>query len=632
MEISPAQYEAIKVLDGPVLVLSAAGTGKTRVLVYRIVELIKKGVDPCNILAVTFTNKAAKEMKSRIHAIVGKDAKDIWIGTFHGISLRILKQHGHLLGYSSNFTILDENDQMQILKRVCKKLGYNYDAKKLGNIQRKISECKVKLLSTSDIYADKKNKDFADIYMEYQHTIMSQNSVDFDDIIGQTIRLLNDYPEVRNKYQSKFKYVLGDEIQDVNNSQYVLLKLLSLPQNNLFIVGDDAQSIFAFRLADMTNILNFENDYPNAEVILLEENFRSTGNIIKAANELINNNVRQRKKHLWTNNENGDKIVLHEATNDLTEAKYVVDKIQYLVRNGTSYNSCAILYRTSSQSRVFEDILIRQRIPYVIYNGLSFYERKEIKDIMAYLRVIANPKDNISLTRIINVPARSIGNTTIEKLMRYAEDNGITLYETLAKADEVERLSSKIRNNLKDLYSVFENLRMYKDNMEDLLNALLLQSGYMEMLEEDLREAKGEEINIAQGRINNIGELQNIVKYFSDEGCKLDDFLQEMALLSDSDKATNKNGVQLMTVHTAKGLEFENVFIVGMEEELFPHQLSIIEGNLEEERRLCYVAITRAIKRLFITYADYRMLFGRKVVRLRSRFIDELPEDVIIGE
>jgi DNA helicase-2/ATP-dependent DNA helicase PcrA len=640
-EISPIQKQAIDALLGPVLVLSAAGTGKTKVLTHRIAKLIETGVEPENILAVTFTNKAAREMKERVQKLVGPPANKVWIGTFHSVCLRILRKHGRSIGYEPNFTIFDDHDQLSLLRKVIARLGYE-NTKEAGEFADIISKYKVKLLTTSDVLAaasDSKERMIANIYMEYQTEIMSNNALDFDDIIGQTIRLLESDMKVRAYYQEKFQYVLVDEYQDVNHAQYVLTRLLSQPQENIFVVGDDAQAIYGFRLADISNILNFEKDYPKATVIRLEQNYRSTANIIRAANSVINNNENQRPKALWTENPDGEPILLYQAGNDIDESRFVAASIRGLVDMGDSYDDCTILYRTSFQSRVLEDIFMRMRIPYVVVNGVSFYERKEVKDVMAYLKVISNPADSVALGRIINVPKRGIGDTTVEKLVMLAKDKGLTLFQALDYIGEIPRVSKAAKDGAASFKTLIDSLRkrsVRPDNgLVGFVEDVIRESGYFNMLYDNLRDAKGEDREQAQDRIGNIGELISIVKDFEEDQMDLSDFLQEMGLMTEvdrNDKDSADPKVRMMTVHAAKGLEFKNVFVVGLEEELFPHSMSIEEGNVEEERRLFYVAITRAIKRLFISHAKVRNIYGRNLQRLPSRFLDEIPPDVLMYE
>lgn len=640
--LSPLQQQAISKLDGPVLVISAAGTGKTKVLTHRIAKLISDGVSPESILAVTFTNKAAKEMRERLDNLTGKQGSKVWIGTFHSICLRILRKNCALLGFKSNFTIFDDHDKLQMIKRAISNLGYSNDVKTKGyeTILSEISKLKIKLITTSDAFTMAKNnhdRTIASIYMEYQSELMNNNAMDFDDIIGHTIRLLQNFSKVRKVYQNQFKYVLVDEYQDVNNAQYVLTRLLSEPDNNLFVVGDDAQAIYGFRLADMTNILNFENDFPNATVIRLEQNYRSTANIIKAANSVINHNVNQLHKKLWTDKEDGEPIILYRAGNDIDEATFVASTIYQLSSAGMSYDDFAVLYRTSFQSRVLEDIFMRQRIPYVIVNGLSFYERKEIKDILAYLKVIANSNDSLSLSRIINVPKRGIGSTTIDKLLDIASKKRISLYESLSYIDELERVT----NTCKDGVTSFKNLiekyqKINPASLKEFVYDLIQESGYLDMLKNELAEASIQEKELVNDRIDNIYELVSIIADYEAETPRITlvDFLQEMSLISDTDRENSNKGphVRMLTVHAAKGLEFKNVFLVGMEERLFPHQLSIEDNNIEEERRLCYVAITRAIDRLFISHSKTRNIYGRNEQRVPSRFLDEIPVDVLQNE
>jgi DNA helicase-2/ATP-dependent DNA helicase PcrA len=633
------QRAAIEAPDGPVLVLSGPGSGKTRVLTHRIAWLIsEKNIPPESIMAVTFTNKAANEMKERLEKLVGMSIKKLWCGTFHSICLRLLATNCNLTGYKPGFTIYDDRDQIQLIKRIIEKLGYEkMNAKDIKNICNRISEFKILMKTTHDVFAgakDQESRMIADIFYEYQTQLLENNALDFDDIICQAVRLLENNPPLRKRIQEKFEYVLVDEYQDINHSQYVFTKLIAEPQNNIFVVGDPNQSIYKFRHADITNILNFESDFPNATILPLEQNFRSVGNIVRAANEVIKNNKKQLIKNLWTENPSGNLIALYEAGNDVDEAIFVADIIQQRANNGASYDDFAVLSRTTFQSRVLEDIFIRYKIPYSIIGGLSFYERKEIKDILAYLRVIVNPNDSVALMRIINTPRRNIGETTVSKLLELSKEQEISLFEAIeAMVNGAFKTSAKCKDGARTFCQMITELRESNLTLPELLKEVLTRSGYLDMLEQEYINGNAEQKEQTFSRKENIGELQGIIADFWRDNIDstLIEFLQEMSILTDADREDKEAigpRVSIMTIHAAKGLEFNTVFVVGLEEDLLPHVLSVMEGDIEEERRLLYVAITRAKNDLYISYAKMRNVFGETKIQLPSRFLKELPKDI----
>ncbi len=628
------QREAVEYVTGPALVLAGAGSGKTRVLTYKIAYLVKEGiVKPYEILAITFTNKAAKEMKERTASLLGPVANDVWLGTFHSVCIRILKREIELLGYTRNFNIFDEDDKNKLLKEIVKNL--NYDDKEIPpkSVGYEISSAKDKLITPEKYLAmnkgDYRKEKMANVYREYQKSLKKNDALDFDDIINLTVKLFEEHPDRLEYYQNKFKYILVDEYQDTNKSQFTLIKLLA-NHGQISVVGDESQSIYGWRGADITNILNFEREFENAKVIKLEENYRSTKNILKAANEVIKNNESRLDKNLWTNNQEGEKIEYNVTRNEYDEARKVIAKILELRNKGEyNYSDCAILYRTNVQSRAFEEILMQEGVPYKLIGGLKFYGRKEIKDVIAYLKLINNQKDNISLRRIINEPKRGIGPTTLEKLTEIAINLDCSIFEVLNKEECVSVF--RCANKLREFTEVINYLISQKNEMtlSAFVSLVLEKTKYLETLKEEKTEEN-------QNRIENICELLGVVAEFEkeDENNDLAAFLDNIALVSDVDKIDeNDDSVTLMTLHSAKGLEYKVVFLVGMEEGLFPSSRSIGEiTQLEEERRLCYVGITRAMEKLFISTASQRTIYGRTEYTLPSRFIEEIPEDVISNE
>ncbi|ADG81715.1 DNA helicase PcrA [Thermincola potens] len=634
--LNPEQKEAVEWTEGPLLILAGAGSGKTRVLTYRIAHLIhRKGVSPRNILAITFTNKAAQEMKERVERFLGYDSRDLWVCTFHSACVRILRMEIEKLGYGRNFVIYDSADQQTLLKNCLKEL--NIDDKKYPPraMQVLISQAKNGL---QDPAAFKRQaQDYyqevgARVYELYQHKLKENNAMDFDDLIMKTVELFEKFAQVLDYYQERFKYILVDEYQDTNHAQYRLIRLLAAKYRNLCVVGDDDQSVYGWRGADIQNILDFERDYPEARVIKLEQNYRSTKNILAAANHVVKRNIGRKEKSLWTENEEGLLPVFFRAQDQYQEAYYIAERIYRLhLEEDRPYRDFAVLYRTNAQSRVIEEVFIKNGIPYTIVGGLKFYERKEIKDILAYLRVISNPADNISLQRIINVPRRGIGDTTMGKIAEYANYQGISHYEALIRAEEIPGLTGRSLSPVKKFGQLIEAFRQTArhSSVTELVNEVLQQTGY-------IRELEAEKSVEAQTRLENIKEFLSVTKEFDARAAenRLEDFLAEVSLISDVDEYTEgADAVVLMTLHSAKGLEFPVVFIAGMEEGIFPHSRSMLDNSqLEEERRLCYVGITRAKERLYLTAAWERNLFGNTMFNPVSRFIEEIPPALLDTE
>lgn len=628
------QSEAVRTTEGPLLIMAGAGSGKTRVLTHRIAYLLdEKDVSPYNILAITFTNKAAKEMKQRVEQLVGEEAQVIWMSTFHSMCVRILRRDADRIGIERNFTIIDPTDQKSVIKDVLK--NENIDSKRFEPRMfiGAISNLKNELKTPDD--AQKEANDFhsqmvATVYKGYQRQLSRNEALDFDDLIMTTINLFERVPDALEYYQNKFQYIHVDEYQDTNKAQYTLVKLLASKFKNLCVVGDSDQSIYGWRGADIQNILSFEEDYPEAKTIFLEQNYRSTKNILNAANEVIKNNSERKPKGLWTANTGGDKIQYYEAMTERDEAEYVVREIMKHQRNGKKYSDMAILYRTNAQSRVLEETFMKSNIPYTMVGGQKFYDRKEIKDLLSYLRVIANSNDDISLQRIINVPKRGIGPSSVEKIQTYAVQNQISMFDALGEVDFIG-LSKKVTQECINFYETITNLIKEQEFLEisDIVDEVLQKSGYRDMLE---REQTLE----SRSRLENLDEFMSVPKDYEEntplEEQSLINFLTDLSLVADIDEADTQSGVTLMTMHSAKGLEFPIVFIMGMEESLFPHIRAIKsedDHEMEEERRICYVAITRAEELLYITNATTRMLFGRSQSNMPSRFLREIPEDLL---
>ncbi|GKU76764.1 DNA helicase PcrA [Paenibacillus sp. L3-i20] len=637
-KLNPPQREAVQATDGPLLIMAGAGSGKTRVLTHRIAYIIeKKRVAPWSILAITFTNKASREMQDRVSALVGPTGRDIWVSTFHSMCVRILRKDIDRIGFNSSFSILDSSDQLSVVRNCMKDL--NIDTKKIEPkaVQASISGAKNELITTQR-YEEKAGSDYfeslvAKVYTMYQKRLKSNNSLDFDDLIMMTIKLFKEVPEVLDFYQNKFRYIHVDEYQDTNRAQYMLCRMLADKHHNICVVGDSDQSIYRWRGADITNIMNFESDYPEARTIMLEQNYRSTANILDAANAVITRNTGRKPKKLWTDQGPGDLISFYQADSEHDEGYFVTGEIRKNVNKGRRFSDHAILYRTNAQSRVIEEILIKSDIPYQIVGGIKFYDRKEIKDLLGYLKLISNPDDDISLTRIINVPKRGIGDTTVGKLEDEAARRGTSVYRVLADLGEVE-VNGRTRTLLKEFYELIYNLTAMVDylTVTELTEKVLELSQYrVELQRENTLESKA--------RIENIDEFLSVTIDFEqrNEDRSLVAFLTDLALIADIDsmnkdeeeKDKASDAVVLMTMHSAKGLEFPIVFIIGMEESVFPHSRALNDNEeLEEERRLAYVGITRAEKRLYLTCARMRTLFGRTGMNMPSRFLEEIPEIV----
>lgn len=611
------QREAVTLTEGPLLVLAGAGSGKTKVLTTRVAYLIEeKKADPTEILAITFTNKAANEMKERIIKMLGEIAKDIQISTFHSFGLLILKEYYKFLGYKKNFTILDSDDSLTIVKKAMKDLNLDPKVYNPNAIKNKISSAKNELI-TPEKYEVIANTDFEEkvvsVYKYYQNRLFTGNSVDFDDLLMLPIKLFNEYPEILKKYQERFKYILVDEYQDTNEAQYTLTKMISAKYKNICVVGDESQSIYSFRGSNYRNILNFEKDYPNAKVVLLEKNYRSTQTILNVANDVIKNNKQRKDKNLWTDNEEGPKVKYYRAYDEKDEAFYVMEQIYRLLNLGVSKKDIAVLYRTNAQSRNMEEALLRENIPFKVVGGFYFYNRKEIKDLIAYLKIIYNEYDDTNLQRVINVPKRGIGPKTIEDLRAKAITEGKSIYEIIDSGKELE------------FKKIIEQIKGVKDNLSltELVELVLNKSG----IKQELISEKSIEADI---RLENLEEFKTITKEFEERHgiISLEDFLNEISLVSDVEEYKhNDDAITLMTVHSAKGLEFEYVFVIGLEEGLFPHTNSLFSSDdIEEERRLCYVAITRAKKQLWLINARRRSIFGNVSINPPSRFINEIDE------
>lgn len=619
--LNDRQKEAVLYGDGPLLILAGAGSGKTSVLTKRVAYLIKeRNVSPSNIVAITFTNKAAKEMKERIIKEVGKEGYDIQISTFHSFGLRIIKENYEKLGYEKNFTIIDSDDSLTVVKKILKEMGIDYARFNPKFIKNQISSCKNEMV-TPEKYKNLVNDELSDItykvYKKYQDTLLRNNSLDFDDLLIKPIELFNKYKEVLENYQELFKYVFIDEYQDTNEAQYILSKMISTKYKNICVVGDDAQSIYSWRGANFKNILNFEKDYKNAKVILLEQNYRSTKTILNAANSVIKNNINKKDKNLWTDNGTGEKIKYVRTNDEKDEASYVTREIRNLVNNGVSLDDIAVLYRTNAQSRTIEEGFLNSNIPYRIVGAFAFYSRKEIKDLLAYLKLIYNTKDDVSLMRIINYPKRKIGAKTIENLSMDAVLNGTSMFDVISSGKELE--FKKLILEMKEKSEVL--------SLTETIDMVLDLSGIKSELE-------SEHTLEADIRLENLNEFKSITKTFEEESgiASLEDFLNEVSLVSDVNDQKNDDlpKVTLMTIHAVKGLEYRYVFVIGMEENIFPHVNSCEEdGGIEEERRLCYVAITRAKEKLYLVNALRRMLYGKTSVNMPSRFINEIDKDLI---
>ena len=629
--LNDMQQKAVFHVDGPLLILAGAGSGKTRVLTHRAAYLIEeKGVNPWNIMAITFTNKAAGEMRERIDNIVGFGSESIWVSTFHSSCVRMLRRHIDKLGYDTNFTIYDSDDSKTVMKDICKKLNIDTKYLKEKTILAAISNAKNEMMSPEQYIlehtGDYSKKRIGEAYKEYQDRLKKNNALDLDDLLVKTVELFLNCPEVLDHYQERFKYIMVDEYQDTNTVQFRFVSLLAAKYGNLCVVGDDDQSIYKFRGANIENILNFEKVFPDALVIKLEQNYRSTKMILDAANAVIANNKNRKDKKLWTDKTEGGKIIFRQVDNALDEAQVIADEIDTLVRSGDySYNSCACLYRTNAQSRLIEERFIRENIPYKIFGGVNFYQRKEIKDIIAYLKTVDNGKDDVAVKRIINVPKRGIGLTTVDKVQTFADANNISFYETLLNQNAMDILG-RSASKVKPFADFIQRMRAEAEyiSLTELVDKILKETGYLqELIIENTDESKA--------RIENIDEfITKVADYVNREDePTLNGFLEEVALVSDIDSLDeNSDYVALMTIHSAKGLEFPKVFLCGMEDGLFPGYMSIMSDDkteVEEERRLCYVAITRAMESLTITSAKQRMIRGETQYNKMSRFVQEIP-------
>ena len=619
-ELNERQREAVLYNDGPLLIIAGAGAGKTKTLTTKIAYLIeKKNVAPENILAITFTNKAAKEMKDRLFKTIGQTAKYLEVSTFHSFGLKLLRENYDALGYDKNFVIMDSDDSLTVVKKIIKDIGYDPKIYNPRAIRNKISSCKNEM-TTPEAYERYAASDFEkvvqEVYAKYEKKLQRNNSVDFDDLLLLPIELFKKNPDILNKYQDLYQYILIDEYQDTNEAQYILTKMLSAKNRKITCVGDDSQSIYSFRGANYKNILNFEKDYKDAKTILLEQNYRSTSNILDAANQVIKNNKMRKDKNLWTSRGIGEKIKYYRAYNERDEAQYVIRKIKELTNRNVEYKDIAVLYRTNAQSRVLEEEMLKENLPYRVIGSFYFYSRKEIKDLIAYLRLIHNSKDNVSLLRVINTPKRGIGLKTIENLTIQADAMGVSIYEAISSGKELEfkNLIEKLKEMSKDL------------TLTELIDKVLDASGMKKELED-------EKTLEAEVRLENLEEFKSITKTFEErEGLiSLEDFLLEISLISDVEEyKDDPNRISLMTVHSVKGLEFDHVFVVGMEEGILPHINSLMDNSeLEEERRLCYVAITRAKDDLHLVNARRRTLFGKEQINPVSRFLGEINKDLM---
>ncbi|MHB8072153.1 DNA helicase PcrA [Desulfosporosinus fructosivorans] len=644
-DLNPVQREAAEHREGPLLILAGAGSGKTRVLTYRIAHLIAQGVEPSAILAITFTNKAAKEMRERVTTLVGNEGYGLWVTTFHSACVRILRREiDNMPGYNRNFVIYDTGDQQSLLKSCLKE--YNLDEKKfpVRSVAAVISDAKNNLLDPEEF--SHKAMDYfqhkvVDIYRSYQKRLKNNNALDFDDIIMLTVQLFQHNNQVFRYYQDKFRYIMVDEYQDTNHAQYMLIKLLANEYRNLCVVGDDDQSVYGWRGADIKNILDFERDYPEAKVIKLEQNYRSTQKILNAANAVVKNNETRKEKSLWTDNAEGQSLVCYIGNDERDEAGYVVERIQRLHElEGRPYNDCAILYRTNAQSRALEERLMKAATPYRIFSGLKFYQRMEIKDILAYLRVLSNPADQVSFARVLGVPKRGLGDSALEKILEYANEQGMPVLEAILEAEYIPELPTRAKKPLIGFAQLMQGLVAYSKeaSVTDLVEAILNKTGYKALLQaEDTPEAETRLENLleflsvtaeydakaaqaAQNALNDGGDEEEV-------NPGLNGFLQQVSLVADIDELDqSEEAVALMTMHSAKGLEFPVVFVVGMEDGIFPSSRSLMDPvELEEERRLCYVAITRAREKLYLCNAEMRMLYGKTQYNRPSCFLAEIP-------
>ena len=635
--LNSEQNKAVRQLDGPVLILAGAGSGKTRALTHRVAFLIDEcGVNPWNILALTFTNKAAAEMKSRVDKIVGYGAESVWVSTFHSLCVRILRRYGDRIGYSDKFVIYDSDDQKSLIKMIMKAQNLERSDLKPKNVMSAISKAKDSLIDPErylkDCGDDMRRIRIARAYETYQKTLADNNAMDFDDLIMKTVELFRKEPEVLNGYQDRFRYIHVDEYQDTNNAQFELVRLLAEKYRNLCVVGDDDQSIYRFRGANIRNILDFEREYPDSAVVYLEQNYRSTGNILKAANAVIHNNIARKDKSLWTEEEDGEPIRFHRFETAYDEGAFIAMQAAREKRlHGIKFSDMAVLYRTNAQSRIIEEKFVMEGIPYTLVGGVNFYARREIKDMLAYLRLIDNADDDLSLLRIINTPARGIGQTTLSHVQRYASERDMRLFDALEQAESIpgaERAAGKLKAFVEMIYELRTRAASLKldDLMRDVINTVNYEE-YLEKLGEDDESGDNDRFANVEELISKMAEYQE-----NNENPSLSEFLQEVALISDADMAPDDDRVTLMTLHGAKGLEFEYVTIAGMEEDIFPSYMSMQDmdpASLEEERRLAYVGITRAKRKLVLTAARSRMMNGNRVCNRISRFVREIPDELL---
>lgn len=631
-KLNSEQKKAGAKVNGPLLILAGAGSGKTRTITYRIAYMIQElGISPYSILAVTFTNKAAKEMRERVENLIGEDGKRAMISTFHSFGLRLLRVYSKIIGYDSNFTIYDTDDQKKVVKGIMKQLVIKNKDLTEGKIVSRISKLKEDGISPEEYEKDHRFEPDANIiyevYKRYNQILKENNGMDFSDILTNTYKLLESR-EVLEKLQEKFKYIMVDEYQDTNNIQYKIINKIAAKYRNICVVGDENQSIYGFRGADIRNILDFEKDYPDAVVIKLEENYRSTKIILDAANEVIKNNKTSKDKKLWTKKVSGDKIILKPCSDGRDEVNFVIEEIVEMRKDGRRYNDFTILYRTNAQSRLFEEGFLRYNIPYKVFGGMQFYQRAEIKDILAYLSVINNTRDGINLDRIINVPKRKIGDKTIEKIKNYAEEKGLSIYDSLKEAENISGLSSAVTEKLKEFSNMMAELEEFSFELpvSELFDEVIKKVGYFSYLNSSYDDAESRIENVEELK-NSIIELENVV-----DNLTLREYLENVSLVSATDDLdSEREYVKLMTIHNAKGLEFPVVFLVGMEDEIFPNTTKVMIDNesLEEERRICYVAITRAEEKLYISHAAMRYMYGQMDYRTRSRFVDEIPAELL---
>ncbi|MCL1594697.1 MAG: DNA helicase PcrA [Actinomycetia bacterium] len=641
--LNPTQREAVAATEGPLLVIAGAGSGKTRVLTYRIAHLVRdRGVSPYEILAITFTNKAAGEMKERVQQLIGRVAWDMWVSTFHSACVRILRQEIHRLGYRSSFSIYDEGDSTRLVTMCVKDLDLDPKRFPPRQIKAAISKAKNELIDY-ETYAGQDagyyHERVSDVYRLYQQRLVEASAVDFDDILKLTVELLQAFPEVLERWQNRFQYILVDEYQDTNKAQYMLVKMLSQVHQNVCVVGDSDQSIYAFRGADLRNIMDFEKDYPDAKIVLLEQNYRSTQTILDAANAVIKHNVGRKPKRLWTDEGSGEKIVFFEAEDEHEEAAYIAEEIARLQDLGTSLDDIAVFYRMNAQSRVIEELFVRFGVTYQVVGGLKYYDRKEVKDALGYLRAVVNPDDQVAIKRVINTPKRSIGDTSVAHVDRFAEANGINFMDALRRASEIDQLTTRAQKAIFEFTGLIDILLVKASaGPEAALDAVLNDTGYMDMI-------RAERSIEAMGREENLKELLTAAGEFEETGPasmgpeewlaldgvgKLQMFLESISLVTDLDSVDDASAVTLMTLHNAKGLEYPAVFLTGLEDGVFPHMRALGDPKeLEEERRLCYVGITRAEQRLYLTRAWSRNMWGQTNYNGASRFLGEIPDHLL---